>query len=228
MRCARSSPTRSPRPTSRPSPRCAGSSRRGAARSRRRRRTRSGLLIKAALGAVRQVLPVSDLAKEHPQLVVPSQDAQWWLLSNSDGALVSSADGTTTSWYQRDPELFRTLMTQSRGRTCPAVPRVAEAAQALPRRRGRGHLAAALARDVRGVRPQGLRPDLPRSTPVRATATVGVRPGGGYFLASTASPVESAAMKASCGTSTRPTIFIRFLPSFCFSSSLRLRVMSPP
>jgi len=51
----------------------------------------------------------------------------------------------------------------------------------------------------------------------------------GYFLAgSTASPVDSAAMKASCGTSTRPTIFIRFLPSFCFSSSLRLRVMSPP
>ena len=40
--------------------------------------------------------------------------------------------------------------------------------------------------------------------------------------------VESAAMKASWGTSTRPTIFIRFLPSFCFSSSFRLRVMSPP
>ena len=40
--------------------------------------------------------------------------------------------------------------------------------------------------------------------------------------------VERAAMNASCGTSTRPTIFIRFLPSFCFSSSLRFRVMSPP
>jgi hypothetical protein len=40
--------------------------------------------------------------------------------------------------------------------------------------------------------------------------------------------VERAAMKASWGTSTRPTIFIRFLPSFCFSRSLRLRVMSPP
>ena len=42
------------------------------------------------------------------------------------------------------------------------------------------------------------------------------------------SEVDKAAMKASCGTSTRPTIFIRFLPSFCFSSSLRLREMSPP
>jgi hypothetical protein len=39
---------------------------------------------------------------------------------------------------------------------------------------------------------------------------------------------DRAAMKASWGTSTRPTIFIRFLPSFCFSRSLRLRVMSPP
>ena len=53
---------------------------------------------------------------------------------------------------------------------------------------------------------------------------------GGHFLAgfSPVAPVESAAMKASWGTSTRPTIFIRFLPSFCFSSSLRLRVISPP
>ena len=38
----------------------------------------------------------------------------------------------------------------------------------------------------------------------------------------------SAEMKASWGTSTRPMFFIFFLPSFCFSSSLRLRVMSPP
>ncbi len=36
------------------------------------------------------------------------------------------------------------------------------------------------------------------------------------------------AMKASCGTSTEPMAFMRFLPSFCFSSNLRLREMSPP
>ncbi len=74
--------------------------------------------------------------------------------------------------------------------------------------------------------------------PVRAATghaedTVGqLHPGPrsvGYFLPFSAGPlVESAAMNASWGTSTRPTIFIRFLPSFCFSSSLRLRVMSPP
>src|SRR5690242_7100275 len=38
----------------------------------------------------------------------------------------------------------------------------------------------------------------------------------------------STAKNASCGTSTLPTAFMRFLPSFCFSSSLRLRLMSPP
>jgi hypothetical protein len=38
----------------------------------------------------------------------------------------------------------------------------------------------------------------------------------------------NAAMKASCGMSTLPNCRIFFLPSFCFSRSLRLRVMSPP
>ena len=36
------------------------------------------------------------------------------------------------------------------------------------------------------------------------------------------------AMKASEGTATVPKVRIRFLPSFCFSSSFFLRVMSPP
>ena len=59
-----------------------------------------------------------------------------------------------------------------------------------------------------------------------SSASVDVTAGPGHFLAG--SVVESAATNASWGTSTRPTIFIRFLPSFCFSRSLRLRVMSPP
>jgi hypothetical protein len=45
------------------------------------------------------------------------------------------------------------------------------------------------------------------------------------------SPVEvtfKTAKNASCGMSTWPTRFMRFLPSFCFSRSLRLRLMSPP
>ena len=68
--------------------------------------------------------------------------------------------------------------------------------------------------------PEGTRAVIPH------LARLGAR-GDSYFLAVSLS-LESAAMKASWGTSTRPTIFIRFLPSFCFSSSLRLRVMSPP
>jgi len=42
------------------------------------------------------------------------------------------------------------------------------------------------------------------------------------------SSIERMARNASWGTSTVPTCFIRFLPSFCCSQSLRFRVMSPP
>jgi drug/metabolite transporter (DMT)-like permease len=42
------------------------------------------------------------------------------------------------------------------------------------------------------------------------------------------SGIFSALMKASCGISTLPNWRIFFLPAFCFSSSLRLRVTSPP
>jgi galactofuranosylgalactofuranosylrhamnosyl-N-acetylglucosaminyl-diphospho-decaprenol beta-1,5/1,6-galactofuranosyltransferase len=44
---------------------------------------------------------------------VPYQDAEWWLLSNVDGALVSSADGTSTAWYKRDPRQFGELLRRS-------------------------------------------------------------------------------------------------------------------
>ena len=40
--------------------------------------------------------------------------------------------------------------------------------------------------------------------------------------------IFNAARNAVCGISTRPNWRIRFLPSFCLSSSLRLRLMSPP
>ena len=41
-------------------------------------------------------------------------------------------------------------------------------------------------------------------------------------------PAFKTEMNASCGMFTLPMAFMRFLPSFCFSHSLRLRVMSPP
>ena len=40
--------------------------------------------------------------------------------------------------------------------------------------------------------------------------------------------VLSTSMNASCGMFTWPMAFMRILPSLCFSSSLRLREMSPP
>ena len=50
---------------------------------------------------------------------------------------------------------------------------------------------------------------------------------GGAELAQFSS-ILRAEMKASCGISTLPNCRIFFLPSFCLSRSLRLRLMSPP
>ncbi len=48
--------------------------------------------------------------------------------------------------------------------------------------------------------------------------------------AATSNPqsIRRALINVSGGMSTLPIDFMRFLPAFCFSSSLRLRVMSPP
>ena len=54
------------------------------------------------------------------------------------------------------------------------------------------------------------------------------RQAGACRRAYLSSPILRAAMKASWGISTLPNWRMRFLPAFCFSSSLRLRVMSPP
>ena len=58
----------------------------------------------------------------------------------------------------------------------------------------------------------------------------GDRTGGmtGHTCCHQFSSIFSAAMKASCGISTWPNWRIFFLPFFCFSSSLRFLVMSPP
>jgi hypothetical protein len=48
------------------------------------------------------------------------------------------------------------------------------------------------------------------------------------FRVNHSSPIFSAAINASCGISTLPNWRMRFLPAFCFSRSLRLRVASPP
>ncbi len=72
-----------------------------------------GKLSTVAKGAVRQVLPPRDFAQKYPEANVPHLDLKWWKLMQFDSALVSSADGTSVSWYKRDRELFRDLMQRS-------------------------------------------------------------------------------------------------------------------
>ncbi len=66
-----------------------------------------------ALGGIRQVMPVRDLAMSHPEANIAHVDLKWWLLSQFDSALVSSADGTSAAWYKRRPEKFRDLLSRS-------------------------------------------------------------------------------------------------------------------
>jgi galactofuranosylgalactofuranosylrhamnosyl-N-acetylglucosaminyl-diphospho-decaprenol beta-1,5/1,6-galactofuranosyltransferase len=75
--------------------------------------TKLGRAKSMAAGAFRQVLPVRELARKHPEANVPHIDLKWWLLSQFDSALVSAADGTAASWYKRQPEQFRDLLRRS-------------------------------------------------------------------------------------------------------------------
>ncbi len=67
------------------------------------------LLTKVASGTARQFRPVREGARKRPQIALPFQDASWWVLVKLDSALVSTAEGTSAAWYQRDPKLFRSL-----------------------------------------------------------------------------------------------------------------------
>ena len=68
---------------------------------------------------------------------------------------------------------------------------------------------------------------LVNSDPVDALATI-VHKKDAYHKGQRFITKLKTAMKASCGISTLPIIFRRFLPRFCFSSNFFLRVMSPP
>ncbi|MDQ4007256.1 MAG: glycosyltransferase [Actinomycetota bacterium] len=74
---------------------------------------RVGQLKTLAIGAARQLQPVRDLAKQHPEAGVAHVDLRWWLLAQFDSALVSAADGSSAAWYKRDPQQFRDLLRRS-------------------------------------------------------------------------------------------------------------------
>jgi galactofuranosylgalactofuranosylrhamnosyl-N-acetylglucosaminyl-diphospho-decaprenol beta-1,5/1,6-galactofuranosyltransferase len=72
-----------------------------------------GKVRTAAAGLLRQVRPVRELAHTYPEGIVPHVDQRWWRLAQYDSAIVSSADGMTASWYQRNPGQFRSQMARS-------------------------------------------------------------------------------------------------------------------
>jgi galactofuranosylgalactofuranosylrhamnosyl-N-acetylglucosaminyl-diphospho-decaprenol beta-1,5/1,6-galactofuranosyltransferase len=67
------------------------------------------LMTKAGAGTVRQFRRPRAGAMKRPQMGLPYQDAGWWVLAGMDSALVSNAEGTSASWYKRDPRLFRSI-----------------------------------------------------------------------------------------------------------------------
>lgn len=95
-----------------------------------------GKLKTVARGALKQLVPPSELSKEYPQTTVPHLDLKWWKLMQFDSALVSAADGTSVSWYKRDPQLAKDLLQRSvalHARLAREWPQLAEQyRQALP------------------------------------------------------------------------------------------------
>jgi galactofuranosylgalactofuranosylrhamnosyl-N-acetylglucosaminyl-diphospho-decaprenol beta-1,5/1,6-galactofuranosyltransferase len=69
-------------------------------------------IAKAALRALRTNLRPAR-STERPQLQVPAQDAQWFLLSQLDTATVGTADGRGVTFRRRDPAEFRALARRS-------------------------------------------------------------------------------------------------------------------
>lgn len=62
----------------------------------------------------KQVLkPPRVLSREHPEAVVAHMDNKWYWMPRFDSALVTSADGTGASIYQRDPAQVRRLTAES-------------------------------------------------------------------------------------------------------------------
>jgi galactofuranosylgalactofuranosylrhamnosyl-N-acetylglucosaminyl-diphospho-decaprenol beta-1,5/1,6-galactofuranosyltransferase len=73
------------------------------------------MLVPWALKTVAKQLvkPVVDSSRERPQANIPHMDNKWWRMSQYDSAVVSNAEGTGASWYQRDPRVLRRMLADS-------------------------------------------------------------------------------------------------------------------
>ena len=72
-----------------------------------------GQVKAAAMGGVRQLLPVRSLARTNPEAHIAARDAKWWRLVQLDSAVVSTTDGTAASWYRRNPRHFQQLLART-------------------------------------------------------------------------------------------------------------------
>lgn len=72
-----------------------------------------GRYTAAMMGVVKQFRAVTPGTQTRPEVHVASMDVRWWLLSNFDSAIVSTADGAGASWYKRDPKRFADIMRRS-------------------------------------------------------------------------------------------------------------------
>jgi galactofuranosylgalactofuranosylrhamnosyl-N-acetylglucosaminyl-diphospho-decaprenol beta-1,5/1,6-galactofuranosyltransferase len=64
----------------------------------------------AAKGGIRQLRPVRELAKRHPEVRLAAADARWYRLAARDSAIVTTTDGAGASWYRRNPKEFRRML----------------------------------------------------------------------------------------------------------------------
>jgi galactofuranosylgalactofuranosylrhamnosyl-N-acetylglucosaminyl-diphospho-decaprenol beta-1,5/1,6-galactofuranosyltransferase len=71
------------------------------------------LLTKALSGTAHQFRRPREGARQRPQMALAYQDTSWYVLDKLDSALVSTADGRSAAWYQRDRRMFRSLMWRS-------------------------------------------------------------------------------------------------------------------
>jgi galactofuranosylgalactofuranosylrhamnosyl-N-acetylglucosaminyl-diphospho-decaprenol beta-1,5/1,6-galactofuranosyltransferase len=67
-------------------------------------------LITAGLAPIRQLRPVRELSREHPEAELTAMDAKWYRLASLDSAIVSMNDGASAALYQRDPTHYRELL----------------------------------------------------------------------------------------------------------------------
>ena len=72
-----------------------------------------GRALTATGGTLRQFRPERPTSRRNPEATVAAMDARWWLLSQFDSAVVSTADGLGASWYKRDRERFMRIMRRS-------------------------------------------------------------------------------------------------------------------